>query len=379
MVLWNLVAALLGTFVGHAEAAANCPSMSAQCGKFLLQNATWTGNVAIVVTGHIRTAALQLPTLVAAVELNRERGTHVDVFYHVWHDVSSQCEVATLALLEAVAAAVVTEPAQCAWSYGQAWPSQWKLADRAVHTIKLFGSQQRYGLVMKTRTDVVYDDVAALDFRAIWARYAPRARPYGGHFIVVGARLQGSDVQAIATPALMRVYASYRDGAGLGCDSKMDSFVWQRMQRFGVWLPPAELNMPATYKMSVSWSRKDLEGSRPPCAPLFVDSYHAHVHRSKARHMNENKDPGDGCIGRRRLDAHADADGGGAREGRRLAAQLPATWVFPDNAYCTAHQFDVRFYNASRLPTPHSTSVFGPHATWKVIGGPKLPYPLNGT
>ena len=82
MILWNVLAALLGTFVFHADADANCPGMSAQCDKFLPQGATWTGNIAIIVTGHIHTAAAQLPTLVAAVELNRQRGTHVDVFYH---------------------------------------------------------------------------------------------------------------------------------------------------------------------------------------------------------------------------------------------------------------------------------------------------------
>ena len=57
----------------------------------------------------------QLPTLRRIVDANGGREA-VDVVYHVWHNSSAPCEVASLAELEGFAAVVTTEPWACMWS-----------------------------------------------------------------------------------------------------------------------------------------------------------------------------------------------------------------------------------------------------------------------
>jgi len=95
-----------------ARAGASCPQIA--CDKYV-RNASWTGRFAIVVSGHVRMAHDQLPTLKRIVAANGGRDK-VDVVYHVWHNSSAPCEVASLAELEGFAAVVTTEPWACMWS-----------------------------------------------------------------------------------------------------------------------------------------------------------------------------------------------------------------------------------------------------------------------
>ena len=108
-----LAAALAAAWLpACARAGASCPQIA--CDKYV-RNASWTGRFAIVVSGHVRMAHDQLPTLKRIVAANGGR-EKVDVVYHVWHNSSAPCEVASLAELEGFAAVVTTEPWACMWS-----------------------------------------------------------------------------------------------------------------------------------------------------------------------------------------------------------------------------------------------------------------------
>ena len=61
--------------------------------------ARYTGRFAVVVSGQIRAAHNQLPTLRALVARHAARGRTVDVVYHVWRNASAPCD--DLALREA--------------------------------------------------------------------------------------------------------------------------------------------------------------------------------------------------------------------------------------------------------------------------------------
>ena len=219
-----LAAALAAAWLpASARAGASCPQIA--CDKYV-RNASWTGRFAIVVSGHVRMAHDQLPTLKRIVAANGGR-EKVDVVYHVWHNSSAPCEVASLAELEGFAAVVTTEPWACMWSvarrrrprrraargsrrfskaarervsppflsrarsrslflpladrsYGKGWENQWHGVDRALRTLELHarGDLSKYTLVLKTRADVVYRHTGGVfSFADVWARCgAARAR-----------------------------------------------------------------------------------------------------------------------------------------------------------------------------------------------------------
>ena len=211
-----LAAALAAAWLpACARAGASCPQIA--CDKYV-RNASWTGRFAIVVSGHVRMAHDQLPTLKRIVAANGGR-EKVDVVYHVWHNSSAPCEVASLAELEGFAAVVTTEPWACMWSvargdrggarraalgdspkrrereglipfpsrtrsrslflpladrsYGKGWENQWHGVDRALRTLELHarGDLSKYTLVLKTRADVVYRHTGGVfSFADVWAR-----------------------------------------------------------------------------------------------------------------------------------------------------------------------------------------------------------------
>lgn len=244
------------------------------------------------------------------------------------------------------------------WSWGKsAWQNQWHGVDVAWKTLARFGRMEDYTLILKSRVDVLYYD---LDFEALWRRYSASAavEKANGHFIVFG-KSQGWDVHMVGTPALVQAMAQYNVHVGLGCDSSIDSFPWQRMNRHGVWPPPDDAAQDLSLK---HWATKSMmppaRGLEPRCAPLFVDIFPSEVERSMPYAINPDTEPRMGCPGRRLARANA-------TRRRRLAARQDDTWVFPPDEVCHTHRHDVFFVSAratQHKPTdPQPPLVCPPH------------------
>lgn len=307
--------------------SAYCPTM--ECVDYV-QEARWTGRFAIVVSGHIRVVHDQVPTIRAIVELNRPHT--VDVFYHVWHNRTSQCESLSLAELRSVATVIVTEPIECMHSYGNGWENQWRMVDAAFATLERHRALSAYTLLVKTRADIIYH--TPLNLTALWQRWEGRATAWGRNFIVLAAQTKSLDKQAIGTPSVVRAFTRYRSEEGLGCDSVMDRFAAARLQRYGAWPPPgAQTDEELRF-------RRFGDRARPPrCAAVFAEKLDdARVARARPHHMmvqgqpvvNDNQHPEWGCLsetlqGRRRLSAW----------------RPPPGWVMPPLIFCENHTQDI--------------------------------------
>ena len=248
---------------------------------------TWTGRAALLITGHLRTAAAQAPTLHRLVQENAPE-TQLDIFYHVWADPSgSECEKQALDAMRQVATAITIEPTNCSWMWGNAFNCQWHLIDRGYAAFASLADPSNYSIVVKMRTDFGYRAAALAVHVAsqppqpklpgalvhLWARYAegdPLARARGNNFLLLGDGFGGWDMMAIGTPDVIRAYSAYSDQEGWGCDSKLDDFPWKRAIRYGVWMDANESSAARDAERRsrvLPWAH--VEGE-PRCAPLHT-------------------------------------------------------------------------------------------------------------
>ena len=304
----------------------DCPTMNCS----YLRPARFTGRFAIVVSGQIRAAHNQLPTLRATIAANAPHA--VDLVYHVWFNASAPCDALALAEVSAVARAVVAEPVECMWSYGSAFENQWRMVHAAFATLAALGEE--HTLVLKTRADLLYD--APLRFAAVWARYARGAAAAAarGNFIVLELAKRGLDKHALGTPSLMKALTAYGAREGYGCDGQVDRFVYQRLVRYGAWPPAAfgprraELGFPLV---------RETRGAEPRCAPVFAERFETSTRRTP------RAEPGERAEWRRCVEQRASPRDRTRRRGRRLNTKRPPSWVPRDRAYCEAHQQDAFF------------------------------------
>ena len=259
------------------------------CDDFMVP-ARWTGRVAIVVTGFIRTAIENMPTL---QKIKEQNDVVVDVFYHVWYNATASCDVRALRKLMTFAS-VSFEPTACAWSWGGgSFPNHWHSVYNAFRALRVvFGMDpNNYGIILRTGTDVNYKTPSYFNFTQLWADYGPK------NFAVLGYA-NGFDRHAFGTPSIMRAYSLYGPNEGMGCDSKFDSFPFQRFKRYGV--------TPTNFR----------------CAPLY--SQKNGVFRGTLLRPND-------IIGCR--EHHQ-------KRRRRLGVAPPRNFVAATHAFCSAHQFD---------------------------------------
>jgi|MDSW01.1.fsa_nt_gb hypothetical protein len=342
----------------RGQEAWDCPEVG--CG-YLGANATYTGRYAVFMAGRIRVAHAALQKLRPIIERRYSGAVRVDFFFHVWVNKTSLCERRTLDEFKALATAITVEPVECMWSWGtggsaNSFQNQWHGVDLAFQTLERFGRAEDYTLILKSRVDVSYSD---LDLEALWRRYgnSSSAQAAGGHFAVL-AISQGWDVHAAATPPLARAFAAYRRGSGFGCDSRSDSFPWQRFARHGCWMPPGDaaqgpgcgrgtkkgVDPRCTGAIAGQATPKHVRGRPPRCAPLFVDWIPSSIHRSHPYALNPDTEPRLGCVGRRRRRLTS-------APRRRLGASMPREWVKPPKSWCAAHRHDVFYVSpAARCP-----------------------------
>lgn len=289
----------------RGQEAWDCPEVG--CG-YLGANATYTGRYAVFMAGRIRVAHAALQKLRPIIERRYSGAVRVDFFFHVWVNKTSLCERRTLDEFKALATAITVEPVECMWSWGtggsaNSFQNQWHGVDLAFQTLERFGRAEDYTLILKSRVDVSYSD---LDLEALWRRYgnSSSAQAAGGHFAVL-AISQGWDVHAAATPPLARAFAAYRRGSGFGCDSRSDSFPWQRFARHGCWMPPGDaaqgpgcgrgtkkgVDPRCTGAIAGQATPKHVRGRPPRCAPLFVDWIPSSIHRSHPYALNPDTEP----------------------------------------------------------------------------------------
>ena len=71
-----------------------------------MRDTTWTGRVAVVVVGHVRTIRINLEGLKAFVKGSSP--ADVDVFFHVWINMTDPCHQAALESMKTVATRITT-------------------------------------------------------------------------------------------------------------------------------------------------------------------------------------------------------------------------------------------------------------------------------
>ena len=263
---------------------------------------TWTGRAALLISGHMRTAAEHAPTLHTLVQENAPE-TQLDIFYHVWADPSSECDRQALDAMRQVATAITIEPTNCSWLWcndRDSFGCQWHLVDRGYQAFASLADPSKYSIVVKMRSDMGYN--ADLWNNAVhaaskpqpklsgalvhlWARYVEGntlARARGNNFLLLGDGFHGWDMMAIGTPDVIRAYSTYSEEEGWGCDSKMDNFPWKRALRYGVWLDANESSAARDAERRnpvMPWAHVEAE---PRCAPLHTADFPFQMTRGRA-------------------------------------------------------------------------------------------------
>jgi len=312
---------------------------------------------------------------------NAETGTRVEFYYHIWYNSSSLCDIKALKVLEQFADGVTFEPSSCAWSWGfhgfmNHWHSTYN-AFRALHIV--FGKDPRseYGLILRTGTDVAYHKLPSQfnNFSHTFHEFAAKGNPMAkNNFIMIGYA-NGYDRHALGTPSLMKVYSLYgSNNDGYGCDSRYDSFVFQRMARYGVWVPPALRNSVPPFVVTKAQKSYDLPYR---CAPLYT-KFNGFFKGSLWR-------PSDN-VGCREHDlSHSTIidsvtpphilDHNNTKS-RRLAVAPPIGFRKADKAYCAGHQFDqlnTPPLNADSADTPSSiVSHHHHHVTFNLVSDERI-------
>lgn len=308
-----------------------CPRV--ECSSYVSPT-RWTGRVAIIVTGFIRTMTSTAGQLKQIKELNRE--TSVEVYYHVWYNESARCDTMALESVASWSDGVTFEPTSCAWSWGkQGFKNHWHGVSNAFRALSLvFGKNPRdYGLIMRTGTDVTYRGLDFFDFSRIWDTFSV----YHQHFILVGYA-NGLDRHAIGTPDLMHAYSVYTDNEGFGCDGQSDAFPAQRMRRYGVTIMPNWTDIP-------SFMRPVTE--HPRCGVLLVTK------RGIFRGGLLRPSPTLGCREHspvRRTRRQLTSTTTTTESRRRLAIRPPKSLVRAEHSFCSRHQFEVFSVNNATSP-----------------------------
>lgn len=290
-----------------------CPQVA--CSDYVTP-ARWTGRVAILVTGFIRTATLTSASLRAIQAHNPD--LEVEVYYHVWYNASARCDTVALENISRWANGISFEPIECSWSWGSAgFKNHWHGVYNAFRALSVVFRKRPtdYGLIMRTGTDVSHASLDFFNFTRIWATYSVS---YDQFFVLGYAN--GFDRTAIATPAVMRAYSLYGHDEGYGCDSQLDSFPFQRMRRFGITFPLDWTDLPAGMQPATK---------APRCGAFFVSK--EGLFKGALRRPR----PGFGCPEyghERHLAAHSNR--------RRLAIRPPDNFVKAEHAYCSKRQFD---------------------------------------
>ena len=300
-----------------------CPEVA--CSEYLAE-ARWTGRVAIVVTGFIRTALENLPILQEIQRKNKP--TIVELYYHVWYNASASCDVRALKILRKFAS-VSFEPTSCAWSWGNGgFPNHWHIvynSFRALRIVHGLDPLENFGIVLSTGTDVRYrdDGVFFHNFSHLWERYAS-FEPH--HNFAVLGYANGFDRHAFGTPALMRAYGLYGPDDGFGCDSKLDAFPFQRFKRYGV--------------TQADWR----------CAPLF--SKIGGVFNGALLRPSETIGCREHSSSRRRRRRRLLSDDDDYR--RSLAIAPPKDFASANRSFCANHQFDTFLAEGTLLSRTHN-------------------------
>lgn len=295
-----------------------CPRV--ECSSYVSPT-RWTGRVAIIVTGFIRTMTSTSAQLKQIKELNRETSTIVEVYYHVWYNESARCDTMALESVAPWSDGITFEPTACSWSWGkQGFKNHWHGVSNAFRALSVvFGKNPRdYGLIMRTGTDVTYHSIHFFNFTQIWDKYSV----HHDRFILVGYA-NGLDRHAIGTPDLMHAYTVYTENEGFGCDGQSDSFPVQRMRRYGVTIMPNWTDTPNFMRPVTEY---------PRCGVLLVTK--AGIFRGGLLRPS----PTIGC--REHSPVRTRRHLLSTSFNRRLAIHPPKSLVRAEHTFCSKHQFD---------------------------------------
>ena len=263
-----------------------CPLVKCEDWMATPHRSRWTGRFAVIVSGHLRTVADQVPSVRRLIAANPQHA--VDVYYHVWANASAPCDLRALEAMRTVAAAVTLEPLECAWTWcGPAFRCQWHGVERAWISFEKAARRRgvEYTLVVKTRTDVGFA-APFYNFTHWWHRYA--RGPRGPNFLVLTENLGGWDVHALGTPSAVRAWALYEDSDPHSrCDSAVDEFAFRRPTRYGIQFSPAEAARKRSKPVQVA-STQDLPDI-PRCASLYTARAPVRLLRSAFRYGPEGE------------------------------------------------------------------------------------------